>query len=64
MSQQEVIEITDLDRTENYIQFQLSVVETELQDHYEAGNSPIHFVHLVKWKKSLEAELVELRKSR
>lgn len=60
----QVQEVTDFDRTVNYIQFQISQAEEMLAPFHGTGAKPILFAHLVSWKKSLQDELFELRKSK
>lgn len=50
-------DITDLERTINYIQFQLDTTIQSLDKFYAAEASKIQYVHLVEYKKELEKEL-------
>jgi hypothetical protein len=56
-------DISDFERTVNYIQFQLSQVEGELSKFHGTNVSPIHFKHLAEWKQSLVSELHAVRKA-
>lgn len=58
----ELIDITDVERTENYIQFQISQAESMLEEHHRVGSRPFIFHHIVTWKKNLQSELDALRK--
>ncbi|EHU8780985.1 hypothetical protein N0S44_000215 [Escherichia coli] len=59
----QVLDITDFDRTVNYIQFQIHQAEEALAVFHGTGARPIRFAHLIAWKKSLQEELSELRKA-
>lgn len=50
-------DITDLDRTINYIQYQLNETIQSLDKFYAADSQKILYVHLVEYKKELEKEL-------
>lgn len=53
-------DISDLDRTVNYIKFQLAQAEEMLDQHSGAEVKKITFVHLLEWKNELKSELHEL----
>lgn len=53
-------DISDLDRTVNYIKFQLAQAEEMLDQHSGADVKKITFVHLLEWKNELKSELHEL----
>jgi|AGFT01.1.fsa_nt_gi hypothetical protein len=53
-------DISDLDRTVNYIKFQLSQVEAMLDQHSGPDVKKITFVHLLEWKNELKSELHDL----
>lgn len=53
-------DISDLDRTVNYIKFQLSQVEEMLDQHSGPDVKKITFVHLLEWKNELKSELHDL----
>lgn len=55
-----IADITDLDRTVNYIKFQLSQVEEMLDQHSGADVKKIVYVHLLEWKNELKSELHDL----
>jgi hypothetical protein len=59
----EIADITEFDRTVNYIQFQLSQAETMLAKFHGTDKPKICFAHLIAWKQSLQTELHELRKA-
>ncbi len=50
-------DISDLDRTINYIQFQLNDTIQSLDKFYASEAPKIQYVHLVEYKKELEKEL-------
>lgn len=52
-------DISDVERTTNYIKFQLSQVEAMLDQH-SGDDRKIVFVHLLEWKNSLKSELHDL----
>ncbi len=52
-------DITDVERTVNYIKFQLSQVEAMLDQH-SGDDRKIVFVHLLEWKNNLKSELHDL----
>lgn len=58
-----IADITDFDRTVNYIQFQLSQADAMLAKFHGTEKQKICFAHLVAWKQSLQTELHELRKA-
>ncbi len=60
---QEVHEVTEVERTINYIQFQISQADEMLAPYANRDINAIHFVHLLAWKRSLQNELFELRKT-
>ncbi|AZU98369.1 hypothetical protein BZF66_05285 [Salmonella enterica] len=55
-----IADITDLDRTVNYIKFQLAQVEEMLDQHSGADVKKIVYVHLLEWKNELKNELHDL----
>lgn len=59
----EIADITEFDRTVNYIQFQLAQAEGMLAKFHGTDKPKICFAHLISWKQSLLAELHELRKA-
>lgn len=59
----EIADITEFDRTVNYIQFQLAQAEQMLSKYHGTDTKKIVFVHLLAWKQSLQTELHELRKA-
>lgn len=59
----QVLDVTDFDRTVNYIQFQIHQAEEALAKFHGTGAKPIMFAHLITWKKNLQEELHELRKA-
>ncbi len=59
----QVLDVTDFDRTVNYIQFQIHQAEEALAQFHGTGAKPIMFAHLITWKKNLQEELHELRKA-
>lgn len=60
----QVQDVTEFDRTVNYIQFQISQAEEMLSAFHGTGAKPICFAHLVTWKKNLQDELHEMRKNK
>ncbi|WOL22904.1 hypothetical protein [Escherichia phage vB_EcoM_JNE01] len=56
----QVLDVTDFDRTVNYIKFQISQAEEALAEFHGTGARPIRFAHLISWKKSLQEELKRL----
>lgn len=56
-------DITDFDRTVNYIQFQISQTEQALEKFHGTNAKPIMFAYLIEAKKSLQNELHALRKA-
>lgn len=61
--QNQIADITEFERTVNYIQFQLSQAEAMLSKFHGTEKPPICFAHLLAWKQSLHTELHELRKA-
>lgn len=59
----EIADITDFDRTVNYIQFQLSQAEAMLAKFHGTEKPKICFAHLIAWKQALLSELHEVRKA-
>lgn len=55
-------DITDFDRTVNYIQFQIHQAEKALEKFHGTGVKAINFIHLIEWKKKLQAELADVRR--
>lgn len=53
-------DISDVERTVNYIKFQLSQAEEMLDQHSGTDVKKITFVHLLEWKNELKNELHEL----
>ena len=53
-------DISDVERTINYIKFQLSQAEEMLDKHSGPDVQKITFVHLLEWKNELKSELHEL----
>lgn len=58
----ELIDITDAERTANYIKFQISQAEAMLEEHHRIGSRPFTIHHLVTWKRNLQSELDALTK--
>lgn len=56
-TQHKLPNITDLERTINYIQFQLNDTIQTLDKFYASDAPKIQYVHLVEYKKELEKEL-------
>lgn len=52
-------DISDVERTVNYIKFQLSQAEAMLDQH-SGDDRKIVFVHLLEWKNALKSELHDL----
>lgn len=57
-------DISEFDRTINYVQFQLHQVEGMLSKFYGTDAHKSCYAHLVAWKQSLQNELYDLRKSK
>lgn len=55
-----IADISDVERTVNYIKFQLSQVEQMLDQHSGPDVKKITFVHLLEWKNELKSELHDL----
>ena len=55
--------ITDVDRTVNYIQFQIHQADEMLKEFQGTDARPIQFAPILEWKRKLNAELSEVRKS-
>lgn len=53
-------DISDVERTVNYIKFQLAQVEEMLDQHSGADVKKIVYVHLLEWKNELKNELHDL----
>ena len=58
-----IADISDVERTMNYIQFQLSQADAELATFAGTDAKKICYVHLLAWKQELQTELHELRKA-
>lgn len=52
-----------IERTKNYIKFQIWTTEQQLME-FSSDAAPICFAHLLEYKKNLLAELNEMNKSR
>ncbi|EBS4516528.1 hypothetical protein DQT32_03770 [Salmonella enterica subsp. enterica serovar Braenderup] len=63
MAKNTITDIGENERTANYIQFQLAQVDEQLKPFANSDKKPICFAHLLDWKKSLQAELHEIRKA-
>lgn len=62
-NQNATVEITDLDRTMNYVQFQIAQADDMLKPFVGTDTNKIYFYHLLAWKNKLQTELNELRKT-
>lgn len=59
-TEKRIADISNVERTANYIKFQLSQVDEMLDGHSGADVKKITFVHLLEWKNSLKSELHDL----
>lgn len=55
-----IADISDFDRTANYIKFQIAQAEQMLDQHSGPDVKKIVFVHLLEWKNELKSELHDL----
>lgn len=62
--QNATVEITDLDRTMNYIQFQISQADEMLLPFAGTDTHKGRYWHILEWKKKLQSELSEVRKTK
>lgn len=63
MAKNIITDIGEVERTVNYIQFQISQADALLAPFANSDKSKICYAHLLDWKKSLQTELHELRKA-
>lgn len=63
MAQNTISDISEVERNMNYIQFQISQADEMLAPFANSDKPKICYAHLLDWKKSLQNELHELRKS-
>ena len=63
MSKNIITDIGEVERTANYIQFQISQADEQLAPFANSDKSKICYAHLLDWKRSLQNELHELRKT-
>ena len=55
------VDITEIERTINYVQFQIHQANEMLAPFANADKSKICYVHLLDWKNELQEELHALR---
>lgn len=58
-----ITDISEVDRTVNYIQFQISQADELLAPFANSDKPKICYAHLLEWKKTLQTELHEIRKA-
>jgi superfamily II RNA helicase len=58
-----ITDISEVDRTVNYIQFQISQADELLAPFANSDKPKICYAHLLEWKKTLQSELHEIRKA-
>lgn len=63
MTKNTITDIGEVERTINYIKFQLEQVDEQLKPFANTDKLKICYVHLLDWKKSLQTELHEIYKS-
>lgn len=63
MAKNIITDIGEVERTANYIQFQISQAEELLAPFANSDKPKICYAHLLEWKKTLQTELHELRKA-
>lgn len=63
MDKNTIADISEVERTVNYIKFQISQANEQLAPFANIDKPKICYAHLLDWKKKLQSELYELRQS-
>lgn len=63
MANNVITDISETDRTINYIQFQLATTEQQIADAQELNKPKICYAHLLDLRRNLQSELYEIRRA-
>ncbi|AQW88966.1 hypothetical protein pEaSNUABM50_00449 [Erwinia phage pEa_SNUABM_50] len=63
MAKNTITDIGEVERTVNYIKFQISQADEQLAPFANSDKPKICYAHLLDWKKQLQSELYEIRQA-